>query len=233
MTLRSAIGGLGLVVAAVGSAQAAQIDISTLVNSDLTTYSGGSNYPQNGGPLTVAGVDFQLATGGNGNTAVIQGSIDFNVVQTYTIAVNLAGMTVVDTLINSAFGGLGTNIGSLVFHGSLGDTFTYNLVEGTNVRDHFEGSFVNTATDLAGTANFGDTDRLDMQTILLPDVFATEVLTSVDFNSFGQGGFGAPFLAAIDAFAAPTPIPAVGLPGLAIAFGGLLSWMRRRKAARA
>jgi hypothetical protein len=64
-----------ILIATTASAPAAQIDISGLVNSDLTTYSGGSNYPQNGGTLTVAGVTFQLATiGPNNHTAVIQGS---------------------------------------------------------------------------------------------------------------------------------------------------------------
>jgi hypothetical protein len=214
---------------------ASQIDISGLVNSDLTTYSGGSNYPQNGGSLTVAGVTFQLSTiAPNNNTAVIQGSTAFGVSETYTIPVNLFGIQTVDTLINSAFGTLGTDIGSLVFHGAGGETFTYTLTEGFNVRDHFEDGFVNSATNLAGTANFGNppgTDRLDMQEILLPAIFASATLTSIDFNSFGQGGNGAPFVAAIDAFTtSATPLPAA-LPLFAGGLGalGLLGWRRKRK----
>jgi hypothetical protein len=59
-----------------------------------------------------------------------------------------------------------------------------------------------------------------MQTITLPAAFATDTLTSIDFNSFGQGGFGSPFVAAIDAFpaaAVPGPVVGAGLPGLVAA----------------
>lgn len=48
--------------AAVAQADSVSINISSLVNSDLTTYTGAGNYPQNGGALTVAGVPFTLAT---------------------------------------------------------------------------------------------------------------------------------------------------------------------------
>jgi MYXO-CTERM domain-containing protein len=213
-------------------AQAASIDISGLVNSDLTTYTGGGNYPQNGGPLTVAGIPFQLATiGPDNHTAVIQSSTDFGVTQTYVIPVNLADVTIVYTLINSAFGAANTNIGALVFRGASGETYTYTLTEGFNVRDHFNGSFVNTATDLAGTASFGGgADRLDMQSIVLPTIFASDTLTEIDFESFGQGGFGAPFVAAITTSTSETPLPAA----LSLFVGGLglvgaLARRRRRR----
>jgi hypothetical protein len=122
MKLNSVLFGTATLIATAVSAHANQINISSLVNSDLTAYSGGFNYPQNGGPLTVAGVTFQLATlAANNHTAVIQGSTSGGISQTYTIPVGLFGITTVDTLINSAFGSLNTDIGSLVFHGAGGE----------------------------------------------------------------------------------------------------------------
>jgi hypothetical protein len=227
MKFHSILGGAALFLSAGISANAASVDLSALVNSDLTTYSGGSNYPPNGGPLTVAGVPFQLATiGSNNDTAVIQGSIDPGVSQTYVIPVNEADVTNVFTLINSAFGSLGTDIGALVFKGALGETFTYTLTEGFNVRDHFNDGFVNTATDLAGTANFGALDRLDMQSIILPAAFGSDTLTEIDFQSFGQAGNGSPFVAAITT-STETPLPAA-MPLFATGLG-VMGWLSRRR----
>jgi hypothetical protein len=202
-----------ILIATTASAPAAQIDISGLVNSDLTTYSGGSNYPQNGGTLTVAGVTFQLATiGPNNHTAVIQGSTVFDDTQTYSIPVNLFGITVVNTLINSAFGSLGTDIGSLVFVGAGGETFTYTLTEGFNVRDHFQDGFVNSATNLAGTADFGppdnlELDRLDMQRIVLPAAFASDTLTRIELIVSVRAGMAHPSLLQL-MLLQPLPSPA-------------------------
>jgi hypothetical protein len=181
------LAGAALLIATGVSSNAATIDLSGLVNSDLTTYSGGSDYPQNGGSLTVNGIGFQLATlPANNHTAVIQGSTNFEDTQTYVIPVNQLGVTTVYTLINSAFGSLNTDIGSLTFVGLLGETYTYTLTEGVNVRDHFNDGFVNSASNLSGTANFGPLDRLDMQSIVLPIAFATDTLTEIDFFPLGR-----------------------------------------------
>jgi hypothetical protein len=229
---QSFLGGAALLLSACVSVNAASVDLSSLVNSDLTTYSGGGNYPPNGGPLTVGGVPFQLATiGSNNDTAVIQGSIVGGVIQTYVIPVNIADVTNVFTLINSAFGRLGTDIGALVFKGALGETFTYTLTEGFNVRDHFNDGFVNTATNLAGTANFaGGQDRLDMQSIILPVAFGSDTLTEIDFQSFGQDGNGSPFVAAITT-STETPLPAA-LPLFATGLG-VMGWLSRRRKRKA
>jgi hypothetical protein len=55
------------------------------------------------------------------------------------------------------------------------------------------------APNFFATQDFGSVDRLDVQQILLPAVFATETLTSVDFSYVGNGvpGDGEAFLAAI------------------------------------
>jgi hypothetical protein len=171
------------------------VNISDLVNADLTTYAGGGNYPQHGGPLTVADIPFMLATiGQNADTAIIQ-SPETSGMVTFSIPISLVGITSAYTLINTAFGVCGTTVGELDFVGSS-NTFAYTLTEGINVRDHFNGTNCNTVTNVAGTASFGNgADRLDMQEISLPASFATDTLERIDFKSFGQGGW--PFLAAV------------------------------------
>jgi len=168
-----------------------QVDLSGFVNADLTTYTGGASYPQNGGSLTVDTIPFSLATiGSNLDTAIVQAST----AQDFSIPVGTFGVTSAYVLVNSAWGACGTDIGAIDFVGSSG-TFTYTLTEGSNVRDHFNGTYCNTAPDIAGTASFG-LDRLDMQAITLPAGFSDETLESIDFVGYGKGDLGSPFLAA-------------------------------------
>jgi len=207
-----------------GAAEAqSPVNISALVNADLTTYTNGSNYPQNGGPLTVAGVLFTLSTiGSSSHTATIQSSTTSGVPQTYSIPVNRTGVTTVYTLINSAFGSCGTSVGELDFVGATTPTFVYVLTEGTNIRDHnIPSGFCQTATGVAGTATFGGLVRLDMQQINLPAGFATDTLLSVSFKSYGLAGAGSPFVAAVDAngtTVSTTPAP----PSLFLVLIGLV-----------
>jgi hypothetical protein len=191
-----------------GAAEAqSPVNISALVNDDLTTYTNGSNYPQNGGPLTVAGVTFTLSTiAPSGHTGVIQSSTTSSLPQTFSIPVNRTGVTTVTTLINSAFGSCGTSVGELDFVGATTPTFVYVLTEGTNIRDHnIPSGFCQTATGVAGTATFGGLVRLDMQQITLPVGFATDTLVSINFRSYGLICCGSPFLAAVDANGSALP----------------------------
>ena len=176
------------------AAFAGSVDISGLVNADIQTYNNGSNYPLGGSTVNIGGVSFTLAAINGGGTGVIQTSGN----DSFTINVDQVGVSTVYTLINSAWGAVGTNNGSLVFTDAASDTYTYNLVEGTNVRDHYNGSFVNTATDLYGTASFSGGVRLDAQQIVLPTAFASSTLTTITFNGINAVyPTGAPFLAAV------------------------------------
>lgn len=195
-------------LAATTNAATIDLDLSSLVNADLTTYTGGGDYPQHGGSLAVGGIPFTLAKiGANSDTAVIQTSTAGGVSETYSIPVGVFGVTSADTLINSAFGSCTTSIGELDFVGAS-STFTYPLIEGTNVRDHFNGAFCNTAPGVAATATFGSA-RLDMQQITLPASFASDTLERIDFKSSGQGFSGSPFLtaAAVVTGSGPSPVP--------------------------
>ena len=176
------------------AAFAGSVDISGLVNADIQTYNNGSNYPLGGSTVNIGGVSFTLTAINGGGTGVIQTSGN----DSFTINVDQVGVSTVYTLINSAWGAVGTNNGSLVFTDAASDTYTYNLVEGTNVRDHYNGSFVNTATDLYGTASFSGGVRLDAQQIVLPTAFASSTLTTITFNGINAVyPTGAPFLAAV------------------------------------
>jgi hypothetical protein len=227
------------VIAAVAEAQG-PVNISSLVNDDLTTYTNGSNYPQNGGLLTVAGINFTLSTiAPSSHTAVIQSSTTAGVLQTFSIPVGRFGVTTVYTLMDGAFGSCGTSVGELDFVGAVTPTFVYVLTEGVNIRDHnMVSGFCQTATGVAGTASFGGEVRLDMQQITLPAGFATDTLTAINFKSYGLAGAGSPFVAAVDAVGTGTTPPATPAPtSLFLALIGLagaavyLAWRKRAQAA--
>jgi PEP-CTERM motif len=203
-----------------GGANAAQIDLSSYVNANLSTYFDGFVYPADGGPQTIGGVTFNLAAYPGGGTGIVQAA-DGNP-DTYTITVGQADVTTVYTIANSAFGVLGGTIGSLTFNGSGGATYTYDYTEGTTIRDHATTSFNDVATDLFATKDYGDGDHLDVQKIVLPGAFASQTLTSITFNAFNSAD-GDPFIAAIDTFSGTVPEPAswalmiLGLAGVGFA----------------
>lgn len=212
------------------AASPSPLSLAALVNTDLTTYTGGSDYPQNGGPLTVSGITFNLATSGpQSHTSIVQTSGT----QTYSIPVNRFGVTVAYTLINSSWGSCGTSVGELDFVGTQ-TTYTYTLTEGSNIRDHYSGTYCNTVTAVAGSANFNN-DRLDMQQISLPGGFANDTLVRIDFKSNGAGLGGQPFLAAIVADGVPqAPASAPALRGSLLAVLGAIlaaaaAWGLRRR----
>jgi RHS repeat-associated protein len=168
------------------------VDLSSLVNQDLDNYTNGNDYPPDGGPLSVGGVPFTLTSAGY--TAIIQS----NGAETFSIPVGIKGVVTVYTLINSAEGECGTQVGELDFVGASSPPFVYTLTEGENIRDHNQYVFCNTASDIADTANFaGGQVRLDMQEITLPASFADDTLVQILFKSYGAGYGGQPFVAAI------------------------------------
>jgi hypothetical protein len=247
--LLTTVGGL-LFSAACANAGQVQVDISGQVNADLAGYSGGSNYPPGGTTVGINGINFNLATfPATSDVGVVQTVAVFNppasAPVTYTFGgLNLAGVQTVYTLINSSFGQIGDVAGSVSFTGTTG-TFSYNLTEGLNIRDHFNDGFNNVATGLFGTASFGTPanpgdpapDRLDAQSF---NVAGIGTLTSIEFDAavpiidsnFQLNGY--PFLAAITT---DTKVGAVPEPStwamLILGFAGIgfMAYRRQSKPA--
>ncbi len=99
------------------------------------------------------------------------------------ILLNVFGVTTAYTLMNSSFGSFGSNIATIEFVAALGETATFDLIEGTNIRDHNQGIYQNTIAPGTSTAAFsdstGDMVRLDRQDFVPLAAFATDSLTQV------------------------------------------------------
>jgi hypothetical protein len=215
------------------------VPVGSQTNADIRTYTGGANYPIAPTNISVAGVPFQLVTlQGTANTlGVIQTP---GVDSSFTIVTNISRATTVYTLMNSAFGQSGADIGTIEFKGqnSTNDV-TFHIVEGDNIRDHFAGGFNNSATNivsdpfLGGVQDPNGPDRLDMQTFVLPSGFASDTLTSIIFSGTRDGNpQGEAFLAAATAQTldaeAPEPSSLTLLGIGAVGFAGYGLWRRYR-----
>ncbi len=182
------------------SSQAASFTAVPLptLNSDLHVWTSGAIYdPIFPGTQSFSGVPFTLQSDEAGRDVFVgKGALELDV--------NLYGVDAVYTLINSANGTQGENVGSISFIGSTGETYSVDLIEGINVRDHYYGRYVNTVSaNYVTTAVFGTntagTSHLDMQKFVLPDSFRTQTLNKIIFNSLGDINKGNAFLAGLTA----------------------------------
>lgn len=195
------------------------VNFDSQVNADITTFTGGSGYPQNGGFVNVAGIDHRLAQTTSGKT----GSMFF-VNETKTITINEFGIGEVYTLINSTTGVNGQLNGRIEIAGSGGLLQTVVLTQGDNIRDHFNGSFNNSAPNLNGTLSYQSGVRFDQQKIVLDAAFHSATLTEIRFigqNNFGSNG--SPMLQSLTLEAVPEP-------GTVIALTAGVALLVRRKA---
>lgn len=227
-------GFLFVAIIALGSpAAAATVDLTSNVNQNLNGYTGGGNYPENGGPINIGGITFELnALPGGSGTGVIQTSAGS--ITPFNILVGEFGVTTVYTIANSSFGKAGETAGQLIFHGSAGGTYTYTFLEGDNIRDHATTGFNIDAPNIFASQDFGGGTRLDVQRIFLPTAFASETLVSIDFSYIGNTvpGDGEAFLAAITTSVAAVPEPSTwAMMILGFAGVGYMAYRRKNKMA--
>jgi hypothetical protein len=213
-----------LAIAAPASAQQTQINLDAYTDGDLTTATGGSGYPQNGDPITIGGINFDLPVFlGTGRTGFeSNGSI---------ILLGLSDISKAYTIINSFTGTFGANSGQLIFTNMLGQELSFDLIQGTNIRDHFNGNFNNQATGLFATQSFGTGVRYDVQEFALPADFSS--LASVRLVSSGSGGTpilqGLTFLG-VSQGAVPEPATwAMMIGGFGVVGGAMRSARPRQK----
>jgi hypothetical protein len=217
-----------------GAAHAAQtqIDLSSLTNENIRTYTNGTNYPLAGSTVNINAASFTLSSMGGdaGATGAIQANSPSD---SFVIPINEAGYSIVYMLVNSGFGEINSTVGSLVFQDSAGDSDTISLEEGVNVRDHYI-DFNNVATEVYGTAQYPGDVKLDAYEYFLPTSFAGNTLTSITLNGAADTGSpdGEPFIAGITlATGGVAPVPEPSTWAMMIAgFAGLgwLGFSRRR-----
>jgi hypothetical protein len=234
-----------------GGARAQIVNVNIgVTNANIQDYTSGFDYPSGGTILTNGGVTFALAyytdTSGLGVLQTPTFPQPFSGQGTsFDIRVNIPNQGAVYTLINSAYGQFGDTVGSMEFKATGGLDYSVNLVEGQDIRDHFNGSFNNTiGTGALGpiyihTFSFGPV-RLDEQEFVLPASFDSATLTDIILNGTGSVPNGVPFLAAATvapATAGTIPEPSglvllsMGLAGTAI-FSAWRSRSRRKRQER-
>lgn len=211
-----------------GAAHAAQfeVDLSSVTNANIQTYTDGTNYPIAGNTVTIGGVSFAVSSDGGvaGTTGAIQTSSPSD---SFEAPIGQAGYSTVYVLVNSAFGVEGVTVGSLVFTDSAGHTDTIALTEGINVRDHWT-AYNDVATDIYGTATFDGGVRLDAYKYILPASFAGNTLTSITLDGAPDlsSPNGEPFLAGVTlATGGTAPVPEPSTWAMMIAGFAGLGWL--------
>lgn len=233
---------LGLLISygAVASAQVTTIPLPTY-NARLQTFgTAGSAFPE--GDVTLGGIAFSIPAG----TGVLNVWDSESVVvpgpnpHTLVVPVNVFGVQTVYSLVNTLWGSFAPapGLASIQFNGSLGASYTVNLVGNVDVRDFLFNVFTNSINNTTTTnvfnagSGFGNAVRLDMQSIVLPAEFQTQTLTDITFIDNGADGTQRIFVSGLSVAAAAVPEPSsmllIGAAGVGV---GSYYW-RRRQAAR-
>jgi hypothetical protein len=178
------------------------IIMSRYVTADIRTWSSGTNYPAGGFYANYAGITFYfMGFPGitNGLGIVLAGVGSVAAPKTNNFPVNVTNAVAVYTLMNSEYGKLGSTNGTLEFYGDQGAHASFNLVQGFNLRDHYNGGYQNTVSSNIMRLVWGASKsvRLDCQGWLLPAIFDSQTLTNIQVRSFGNNPNGIPTIAAI------------------------------------
>ena len=187
---------LGLAVPA--SAGRCTTTVLPTLNTDISTWTGGDIYNSVfPGLQTWNGVPFNLENRNSWSITNYKVFADSSL----TIPVNVYGVIKAYTIINSAWGQYGATVGKIEFFGSGNSYYKVDLVEGINVRDHYDGGYNNIIDGINALPAFDNgpaTARLDMQLYTLPSSFASETLEKIVFTSYDLGPpYGTPFIAAL------------------------------------
>ena len=197
--------GATLVIAAPPT-NTSQSDINVIIGSYVTdnirTWTSGTNYPFGGFYTNYSGITFYLAAYPgitNGLGIVLSGLGTVATPKTNNFPVNVTNAVTVYTLMNSEYGQLGKTNGTLEFYCSQGAHASFNLVQGFNLRDHYNGTFQNTISSNVMSLYWGASKsvRLDCQGWLLPTNFYSQTLTNIQVRSFGNDPNGIPTITAI------------------------------------
>lgn len=195
-------------------AQFLEMNISADCNQNLQTFTDGSDYAFGGTQFDAGSVPFSLSLLDNlpDTTGVVMAPADD---QSYTFTVpSGTRATALYTLMNTAWGEPGMDEGSIVVTGSHGETATLDLTEGVNIRDHYNGFFVNSLSDSTVVSTGFDGHsinpkgpvRLDRQELVLPSSFNGDTLASITFDGVDHGEpNGDPFLAGMTLAVVPEP----------------------------
>jgi len=171
-------------------------------NHSLNAMTNGGTYGTGGDYLSLNGnVPFTIADGTNG-AYNIWPSMDDSTDHSIEFCVSQYGaISKVHTFINIWYGSFNANIGTITFTGSAGAVYSVDLIVGQNVRDHYQGYYVNQilspTTSLAYSPGSGVI--LDRQEFVLPEVFSTQSLTGITITdtNFSDNNAGKSFLTAV------------------------------------
>lgn len=189
---------LGLFTVAASQA-VIHVNFDTLVNARLSTLTGGNGYPPNGGMLTLGGIEHRIAVNGSNESACM-----FVANETKIVPVNSFGVAEVYTIINSGYGAFGQPNGQVEIHGSGGLVHTIPLMQGDNIRDHYNGNYNNSAPNVNATHNFSTGVRMDQQKIVLPVAFQAALLTEIRLVAQNNVGLnGTPMLQSVSLVEGP------------------------------
>jgi hypothetical protein len=129
---------------------------------------------------------------------------------TLNIPLHVYGVSEVHTLINTVWGYSGQTHTWLTFTGSGGASYTIGLVNGSDIRDYYNGSYANSinGTTTVNVWSIGPY-RLDKQKITLPGAFAGQYLTNILIEDDGGTNYHRTLLSGVTVGNNPVPLTGI------------------------